>query len=287
MNLKQALANGTQLLRDFRVESAELDAELLLAHAISRPREHVYTQDDLPLTTAQRKTYRQLLARRASREPVAYLTGVREFYGLPLDVTRHVLIPRPETETLVELALAALRRSQQARPRIVDVGTGSGAIALALAKHATHARVTAVDVSSEALNLARQNATRLKLAQRISFRRSDLLSHVKGPVDLVCANLPYLTNQQLRELPTDVRDYEPNLALSGGPDGLFWYERLLRQLPAVASDGAVLLCEIGPNLKQGFERLAATVAPKAKLRFYPDLAGRIRVAELQLGTLPT
>ncbi|MFO0702756.1 MAG: peptide chain release factor N(5)-glutamine methyltransferase [Candidatus Andersenbacteria bacterium] len=286
MNLRQALANGTQVLRDFRIESAELDAELLLAHAVSRPREHVYARDDLQLTASQRKAYRQLLARRASHEPVAYLTGTREFYGLPLAVSRHVLIPRPETETLVELALATLQRTTAAKPRVVDVGTGSGAIALALAKHATHARITAVDVSAEALALARRNALRLKLAQRVTFRRSDLLSHVRGPLHLACANLPYLTNQQIRELPDDVRGYEPRVALSGGPDGLFWYQLLLRQLPALAADNAVVLCEIGPNLKSGFERMVRHTLPEATLRFHDDLAGRTRVAELELGTLP-
>lgn len=285
MNLKQALANGTQLLRDFRIENAELDAELLLAHAVSRPREHVFAQDRLSLTSSQRKTFRQLLARRASREPVAYLVGTREFYGLPLAVSRHVLIPRPETETLVELALAALRRGDVSAPRIVDVGTGSGAIALALAKHATHARITAVDVSAEALALARRNAIRLKLGQRVTFRRSDLLSRVRGPVHLICANLPYITNRQLDELPADVREYEPRLALAGGPDGLFWYERLLRQVPAIAANRAVVLCEIGPNLKTGFERIVSRVLPRAALTFYPDLGARVRVAEVRLGTL--
>jgi release factor glutamine methyltransferase len=286
MNVRQALSNGTQLLRDFRVQSAEIDAELLLAYTLSRERAKLYAHNEFPLTLAQRRAYKELLARRASSEPIAYLLGRKEFYGLPLQVSRHVLIPRPETETIVEIALERLRAGGSQKPRIIDVGTGSGAIALALASNLKKARVTAVDISNGALDVARENARVLRLAQRMRFKRSDLLSEVSGPFDLICANLPYLTNEQLASLPSDIREYEPRLALAGGPDGLYWYERLLRQLPSVSEPGTRLICEIGPNLRAGFEQLVQNLLPAStKLAFHKDMAGRIRVAEVQLASM--
>lgn len=280
MNVQQALVTGMQLLRDFKVPSAELDAEVLLAFALSKDRTKLYSESEIPLTTAQRKHYQDMLARRASREPVAYLTGRREFYNLPLMTNRHVLIPRPETETLVELALERIRSSGLERVRVLDVGTGSGAIALAVAANEKKSRVTAVDISTEALDTARQNAQRLKLAQRVGFKRSDLLSQVEGRYDLVLANLPYLTTDQIRELPADIREFEPTVALSGGPDGLHVYERLLRQLPTIATPTTRVLCEIGPNLKSGFEHLVRQyLGSHRQVRFHPDMAGRVRVAE--------
>lgn len=281
MNIRQALISGSQLLNDFKLPGAELDAELLLSHAVSKDRTKLYGDHKLPLTDSQRTYYHTLLSRRASREPLAYLVGRKEFFGLPLIVNRNVLIPRPETETLVELALA--HASGLGRPRIIDVGTGSGAIALAIASQHKKARITAVDISSSALDVARSNAKKLKTEQRIIFRRSDLLSDAPGTYDLVLANLPYLTNDQIKELPADIRSFEPYHALAGGPDGLYWYERLLKQLPHVSEEGTVLFAEIGPNLKTGFEALVKTNVPTATaLRFHPDLAGRIRVAEVRL-----
>jgi release factor glutamine methyltransferase len=285
MNLRQALATGSQLLRDFRLPSAELDAEVLLAHSISKDRTRLYAEDTLPLTVAQRRAFNELLARRASREPIAYLTGRREFFGLMLQVNRHVLIPRPETEVLVELALKRISEMGARRPQIIDVGTGSGAIAIAVAKSATREkqpRVTAVDISSDALTTARINARTHKVIQKISLRRSDLLSEVSGPFDLILANLPYLTNAQIAELPADIKEYEPMHALSGGADGLHWYEKLLRQLPRVSHEATIALFEIGPNLKSGFETLAHSIlGADTRIDFHPDLAGRIRIAEVR------
>lgn len=284
MNVKQALANGSQLLRDFKLESAELDAELLLSHAVSKSREQLYSHDDIPLTSQQRKSYRRLLERRASGEPVAYLLGKREFMDLPLEVNRHVLIPRPETETLVERVLEWIQVAPMRKPRIVDVGTGSGAIALSLAKHAQKARIIAVDISRQALDQASKNARELRLHKRVQFKRSDLLSHVQGPFDCIVANLPYLTNEQLRSIPADVRDFEPHHALAGGPDGLYWYEKLLTQAKSILAPGGTMFIEIGPNLRLGTERLVKNVFPSSStLRFHRDLAGRVRIAEIQLG----
>ena len=287
MNVQQALVTGMQLLRDFRLPSAELDAEILLAHTLSKERTKLYSEAEMPLTLAQRRLFQDLLARRASKEPVAYLVGQREFYNLQLFINRHVLIPRPETETLVELALAQINRSGFGKVRVLDVGTGSGAIALAIAKNSRKAKVTAIDISTDALAIARLNAKKLKLGQSVTLKRSDLLSQVTGPFDIILANLPYLTTEQIRELPGDIREYEPNVALSGGPDGLHVYEKLLKQLGSASHDATQVFCEIGPNLKSGFSHLVQQhLGPRATLKYHVDLAGRVRVAQISMtGTL--
>ena len=280
MNVQQALVTGMQMLRDFKLPSAELDAEILLAHAVSKERTKLYADAKLPLTESQKKLYQDLLARRASKEPVAYLVGQREFYNITVQTNRHVLIPRPETETLVELALDRIKSMGLRKVRVLDVGTGSGAIALSIAKNARRAKITATDISNEALDMARHNAKRLRLGQAVRFKRSDLLSQVAGDFDLVLANLPYLTTQQIRELPGDIREYEPGLALSGGPDGLHVYEKLLRQLSVLQPGPTRVLCEIGPNLKSGFSHLVKTsLGPSLEVAYHKDMSGRIRVAE--------
>ncbi|MDP2587598.1 MAG: peptide chain release factor N(5)-glutamine methyltransferase [bacterium] len=285
MNVQQALVTGMQLLRDFKVGSAELDAEILLAHSVSKERTKLYADAKLPLTDSQKKLYQDLLARRASKEPVAYLVGQREFYNITLLTNRHVLIPRPETETLVEIALDRINKIGKRRVRVLDIGTGSGAIALAIAKNSRKAKVTAADISNEALDVARHNAKRLRLAQSLSFKRSDLLAQLPGQFDLIVANLPYLTTEQIRELPGDIREYEPNLALSGGPDGLHVYEKLLQQLTALGTGPTRVLCEIGPNLKSGFTHLVgATIGPECSVAYHKDMSGRIRVAEFVMLT---
>jgi len=286
MIIKEALNNGSQLLREFKLPGAELDAEVLLAHSLSKTRTQLYSNGDIAITPSQRRHYRKLLTRRASYEPVAYLIGKKEFYGLEFNVNRHVLIPRPETETLVELALDNVREGGYVRPSILEVGTGSGAITISLATQLKQARFTACDISRQALSTARQNANNHNVSQRISFVRSDVLSRVTGRYDMIVANLPYLTNQQIDELPRDIKKYEPNLALAGGPDGLHVYETLLRQVKAIAKPGTTILCEIGPNLRAGFEVLVKSTLPESTtVTFHNDLAGRIRVARVVLGML--
>ncbi len=286
MRIKEALNNGCQLLREFKLPSAELDAELLLAHSLSKSRSDLYSHSEISLTPAQRKNYRQLLARRASSEPVAYLVSQKEFYGYPFFVNNAVLIPRPETETLVEQVIDNARTGGYLKPRILEIGTGSGAVAISVAKQLGKARLTAADVSREALKLARKNARDLKVNQRIKFVHSDLLSNIRGRFDIIAANLPYLTTAQMQELPRDIKKYEPKLALNGGPDGLYLYNQLLKQLTRITKPGSTLLCEIGPNIKIGFEMLVKNILPtNTKITFHQDLAGRTRVVRVVLVTM--
>jgi release factor glutamine methyltransferase len=252
-------------------ETARLDAELLLAHSLGRQRIELYTDFDRPLTEAELDGYRDLVARRARHEPVAYILGEWGFRRLTLAVDRRALIPRPETEIVVERCLARLR--DVASPRVLDVGTGTGAIALALADELPGARVTGIDVSADALALARENADRTGLEVELVERdlRAGLPS---GPWDLVVSNPPYVEPEELETLMPDVRDFEPHLALVGRGAT----EAVARAAPAELTDGGWLVLEVGDGQapamaalldELGYDEIVTTA----------DLAGRARVVE--------
>ena len=228
------------------VATARLDAEVLIAHALGVERITLYTRFDQPLAIEELATIRQLVARRAKFEPVAYILGFREFWSLKVDVTSDVLIPRPYTEILVEMAVNALRGCTA--PRIVDVGTGSGCIALALAQELSNATVCALDISRTACGVARRNVDRLGFGERIQVLESDLLLELPAsfaPVDAVLANLPYISTAECETLMPDVRDFEPRLALDGGFNGCELIERLVGTASHYLRSGAHLFLEIG------------------------------------------
>jgi release factor glutamine methyltransferase len=261
-----------------------MEAEVLLAYILGTSRAVLIAHPERPLTPAQLDRYQALVRRRAADYPLPYLIGRLEFYGLEFEVTPEVLIPRPETETLVELALARRPRSA------VDVGTGSGCIAVSLAVHLPEATIYATEISPAALAVARRNAERHGVAERVRLLAGDLLSPCPGPVDLIVSNPPYVATGEWASLPASVRDYEPSLALDGGPDGLDVVRRLLAQAPAVLAGplsaegrpGGALLIEIGAGQGEAAANLARTFFPQATLRVLPDLAGRDRVIEIQI-----
>jgi release factor glutamine methyltransferase len=221
--------------------SARLDAELLAAHAFGMSRIELYAHFDRPLAAAELASYRDLVSRRLAGEPVAYLLGHKEFWSLDLLVDSRVLIPRPDSETLVE---EALDRIAGPGGRIADVGTGSGALALALAKARPEAQVFATDISPEALDVARANAERLGLT--VTFLQGDLARPLllAGRFDLIVANLPYIPSADIDGLAADVRS-EPRLALDGGADGLALVRRLVAGAPEVLQPGGCLALEVG------------------------------------------
>jgi release factor glutamine methyltransferase len=252
-------------------ETARLDAELLLAHTLGRQRIDLYTDFDRPLENSELDGYRDLVARRGRREPVAYILGEWGFRRLTLAVDARALIPRPETEIVVERALAHLHGLEA--PRVLDVGTGSGAIALAIADEHPGARVTAIDVSADALSLARENAARTGLA--IELLEHDLQEGLPdGPYDLVVSNPPYVDPDELPALMPDVREYEPHLALvgSGATEAV-----ASAALEALVPEGRIVL-EVGDG------QAPATAALLGRLGYTdvvttPDLTGRDRVVE--------
>ena len=272
-----ALQDATSRLRNVS-PTARLDAEVLLAHVLGTTRTHLIASLDEPLAQSAGERLAELVARRAALEPVAYLIGEREFYGLPLYVDRRVLVPRPETELLVDLALAAGARlpSNQALA-VADIGTGSGAIAIAVAAHLPQAHVWAVDLSEAALEVARANVERHGLGDRITLLHGDGLRPLPEPVDLLLSNPPYTILETIDE---NVRRYEPHLALDGGPGGLQVIQELLATAPRYLK-GRSLLMEIGAWQGQAVKALAAASFPDDAITIHRDLAGLDRVLEVE------
>mgnify|MGYP000221125109 CR=1 FL=1 len=270
----EMLAWARAELRDAGVETPGLDAAVLLAWVLGCDRADLYREPERVVTPAARDRFRRLVAARRERQPVAYLTGRREFMGLEFLVAPGVLVPRPETELLVEAGLALLAGLPE--PLVVDVGTGCGAVAVSLARGVPAARVLATDVAAQALALARENARRHGAA--VEFFHGDLLEPLPASlarrVDLVLANLPYVPTSLLGTLPPEVRA-EPRLALDGGPDGLDLYRRLVPQAHRMLRPGGHLAFEIGPGQGPGALALVAPSAWQSNLLY--DLAGRERV----------
>ncbi len=267
-----ALHAAARRLAEQGFPSPRLDAEVLLRHVLGLDRTAFFLRLHDPLSPTDRQRFEALLARRLAGEPVAYLTGEREFMGLPFAVGPGVLVPRPETELLVEWALIWL--TDRAHATVIDVGTGSGAIALSLAYHlpgnAVH-RIIGADISRAALRFARQNRSRLGLERRVHLVCGDLVAWCRGPAALILANLPYLRPDQIAANPDLAA--EPRLALEAGPDGLDLYRRLLADAGRVlAPDGAIGL-EIDPSQADTAVALMVAALPDARITVRPDLAG--------------
>jgi release factor glutamine methyltransferase len=275
VKLAQALHEATEALRAAGIEDSWLEAEVLLRHTLRLDRAHLYARLQEDLSSGDQAVFHSLLARRLAHEPTAYIVGQREFYGLDLETTPGALIPRPETELLVQEALA--RACHRGRLLIVDVGTGNGAIAVALAVHLPQAVLVAIDLSREALSLAVRNARRHGVESRISFLQADLLAPLAQPADLIVANLPYVCSADWEALPPEIREHEPRAALDGGPDGLLEIERLLEQAPPCLRAGGSLLVELAPPQAAPALAPARRCFPGAAARIQPDAAGLDRL----------
>ncbi len=253
-----------------------LEAEILLGYVLGRSRASLLAHSETLLTTAQAQKFTSLVAKRASGEPLPYLTGSREFYGLKFSVTPAVLIPRPETESLVEMALAWLTKRPTAC--VADIGTGSGCIAVTLAIHAPEVHLYASDISEAALEVARRNAERHQVAERITFLSGDLLAPLAEPVDLLISNPPYVAASD--SLPASVQR-EPRVALLAGRQGLDVIARLLAQAPAFVRPGGAMMLEIGETQGEAVTRLAREAFPAAMVEVRCDLAGKDRFLVVQ------
>jgi release factor glutamine methyltransferase len=296
---RELLDEGVGRLRGAGLETPRLDAELLLGHVLGVDRTTILAHPEALVGDGAAATYRANIERRAAGEPVAYIRGIKEFHGIALTVDPRALIPRPETELLVDLGLAEAMarltsgdRAGGAIPplRILDVGTGSGAIAVALAVGlrqrrvpAEEAVITAVDVSPDALDLARDNAVGQGVGDRLAFAAADLAPPTESrPWDLILANLPYVRSEALRSLPAPTT-FEPPLALDGGPDGLEVIGRLLARLPNILQPDGVALLEIGADQDAPVVALVADRLPGWSCAVVPDLAGLPRVARVERG----
>ncbi|HQF70027.1 MAG TPA: peptide chain release factor N(5)-glutamine methyltransferase [Promineifilum sp.] len=276
LTIRQARRDGRAQLYDSPTPA--LDARLLLAHALGRDHAYLAAHDDEALTAAQAAAYAQLLARAAAGEPIPYLLGRAPFFGLDFAVSPAVLIPRPETEQLVEAAIAWGRG--RGPLRAVDVGTGSGCIAVALARGLPAAAVAAVDTSAAALAVAAVNVAR-HAPGGVALIRGDLLAAVAPRLDLIAANLPYVARSEWTALPDGVKSYEPALALDGGIDGLDIIRGLLSQAATRLRPGGLLLLEIGWRQGPAAAALARAHFPTARIEVRPDFAGHDRFVAVQ------
>ncbi|MDP2936236.1 MAG: peptide chain release factor N(5)-glutamine methyltransferase [Dehalococcoidia bacterium] len=280
--LSQLLRWGRTRLARLGLEEAPLEAEVLLMDALNVSRDYLFTHGDEPVGAKATREYCAHLERRGRREPLAYITGHKEFFGLCFHVDRRVLIPRPETELLVEECLRLLQLSGAHTPVLADVGTGSGAIAVALAASRSEVMVYATDNSQEALQVASFNAARQSVQERITFLQGSLLAPLPEPVDMVLANLPYVPTDILATLQPEIADYEPLAALDGGRDGLAVIRGLLSQAPTRLRPGGRVLLEIGADQAVGVMQAASERMPGAGVRVVKDLAGLDRVVVIEL-----
>jgi release factor glutamine methyltransferase len=281
-SLLSEIANRLAVISD----TPALDASVLVAHIIEKPRTWVTVHPELTLTPAQQERLNDSLSQLESGESFPYVLGHWEFFGLDFDITPDVLIPRPETELLVEKAIAWLQKSPRRRT-VADVGTGSGAIAVAIAANIPDVRVLATDISHQALLVAHQNAIKFRVASRIDFVQCDLLpsqsqiANRQSPIDLICANLPYIPTETLHNLP--IFGHEPTLALDGGPDGLDPIRRLLDIGPEWLAPNGMMLLEIEATRGIQALNLAYDLFSDATIHLHQDLSGRDRLLEITLG----
>ena len=267
-------------------ESPRLDAEVLLAHVRGCERIALYTAFDTPVADAERARFRELVKRRGEGEPVAYLVGSREFFSLSFVVQKSVLVPRPETEGLVVRVLDLCKTA--AAPRIIDVGTGCGAIAVTLAKHLPQATIVATDISAEALAVARENAARHGVGERVGCVACDLLAapEAAGPWDLIVSNPPYVREDEFESLPRDVRLHEPRSALVSGPTGVEVVARLAAAAAESLAPGGWLLIEIGPAVAAAAEAVLDAQPGLVREATLPDLANLPRIVQARRPVTP-
>jgi release factor glutamine methyltransferase len=306
-NIRAALKEGMAQLRAGQIPSHTLVTELLLMHVLGRDRAWIYSHPEEALDPPRAEKFLELLARRSAGEPVQYLTGKQEFWGLEFEVTPDVLIPRPETEHVMEVALARLGErglkihmdtgAPREKLRVADVGTGSGCLAVALAWELPHAEVFATDISAPALEIARRNAARHNVADRIHFLQSDLLAGLaqtdpsgvvarhavpaqtqKAPqFDLIVSNPPYIARNEAAHLQHEVRDHEPHAALFGGPTGVEMYQRLIDQARDLLRDRGILVLELGHDSAEHVRKIFDAQPEWTKVAITMDLAGIPRV----------
>lgn len=288
----EALRSGTEFLKGLGIESARLEMEIILADALGVERLGLYLDFERKLTEPQRERSRALLSRRRKREPLAYILGQREFYGLPFKVTPAVLIPRPETELIVDRAIEIIRGWQgSAAPRLADIGTGSGAICIAVAKtqkkEGLPGRWIATDTSAEALEIARENAAANEVEDRIEFREGSMyqpLGRPQGelpgePCDLICSNPPYVAEAEEALLSPEVLQWEPRGALFSGDEGMEHLKELIARATEYLRPGGTLLLEIGFQQSEAVEALLRDEADLHDVGFLLDISGIPRVAQ--------
>ena len=282
MRVRELLLQITQLLSDYQTPDSHIEAEVLLRHVLGMERAEFFAVLAEHLPSGQCDQVRKLAQRRLDGEPLAYIAGHREFYGLDLVVNPHVLIPRQETELLVECVLEHCSKQEITKNlRIADLGTGSGAIAIAIASNLPQAQLYATDCDPKALEVAEVNRHKHGLEERVHFFQGDLLNALEAPVDVIVSNPPYIRTEEIPLLAPEVRR-EPAHALDGGPDGLKVIRRLYHQAPAFIRDGGCILIEIAPEQLETVLHIGREEFSSAEISFRRDMLGLPRVVIVSL-----
>ncbi|OGP94588.1 MAG: protein-(glutamine-N5) methyltransferase, release factor-specific [Deltaproteobacteria bacterium RBG_16_47_11] len=287
MKVLELLNWSTNCLKDYHIENPRLHAELLLAHSLNLSRERLYMNLQDQLKEEEKEALERLIQRRISGEPLQYILEHQEFWSMGLKVDNRVLIPRPETELLVEQSLLLLCESRFERtPFVLEIGTGSGAIAMAMAKERKDAFLVATDLSRDALLLAKENARSAGVQHQIEFVNGDLFEPFrvlkkKGPFDLILSNPPYVNRHEIHSLAKEVKDYEPLMALDGGEDGLEFYRRIISQAPLYLRRGGWILLEVGQGQSLRVSKLMEEGGHFLNPECVPDLSGIERVVKAQ------
>ncbi|MFH1484496.1 MAG: peptide chain release factor N(5)-glutamine methyltransferase [Chloroflexota bacterium] len=284
MTLREALRQARETLTRNNIDDAHLEAELLLRHVLGLTRAKFFARltEELPLD--RQSSFLQIMGRRLNHEPTAYITGHKEFFGLDFHVDRRVLIPRPETELMVEKALEFARTRFSESCLVADIGTGSGAVAVSLAVHLSQATIFATDVSNDALEVAALNCRRHGVESRVKLLPGDTVSPLPEPVHIMTANLPYVTDGDLAELAPEVRCWEPLQALAGGRDGLDTTRDFLSKASHHIRPDGVILMEMNPEQREALGEIAQHNFARARMEVARDLAGLDRLLILGLGT---
>jgi release factor glutamine methyltransferase len=278
--LRDVLSEGSRRLFDAGIESARVDAEVLLGHALDMTKEQLYVSSDKLLHDPQEKQYHKLLLRRIQREPVAYITGQKEFWSFDFIATSDVLIPRPETELLVEVGLERSAHFVDKTLQILDLGTGSGVITVCLAKERLEAEIWAVDISAAALEIAQINVERHGVSDRVHLMQGDLFAALGAEerlFDLIVSNPPYIRTGELSMLAPEIREWEPTVALDGGVDGIDSYRRIIGEGHRHLTTGGSIVLEIGADMASAVADLFSRSGYYGPASVYQDYAGKDRV----------
>jgi release factor glutamine methyltransferase len=278
MTLTQVLQQSAHILSANGIEDSYIEARMLLGHITKLPPVRIYTQTEQTLSHTQERDLYKLIERRLRREPIAYIVNRREFYGIDLYIDSRVLIPRPETELLVDAAIEFSKNTYL--PLIADIGTGCGAIAISLALNLPQSKIYATDISYPALEVARLNCENHKVTRQVTLLQGNLLEPVPERVDLVVANLPYVRSSELDNLSPEITVFEPRTAIDGGENGLKYIRQLLEQAREKINPPGCLLMEIGQNQEQEVTHLVNSYLDKVSFAFIPDLNGINRVVKI-------
>lgn len=279
MKIKDLLGKAKNELEIAQFSEPRASAEALLCDVLGMSRTELLASLEQEISAGSERKFWRFIKRRKAHEPVWQIIGKVTFFGRSFLIDKNVLVPRPETEMLIEEVLKNVKRSQKLQ--IVDIGTGSGTVAVTLAaeleKRKISADITATDISSKALKIAKKNAKRLAPKAKINFKKSDLFSAVKGKFNIITANLPYIPHEEMQTLSLDVYHYEPRIALDGGYKGLEIYERFFKELPNYLEPGGMACCEIGHNQGENIVNMGGKAFPNGSVELVQDLAGKDRI----------